>query len=466
MEKIFYPLSAITKRIGTLLQPAITTKFWVKAEISSGRERGGAFYCDLTESDHGKIIAKIPCTIWQRELTCIRSLFKENGMEFNPTDGMTIGFLCTVQYSSQYGLSLKVIDADPMIAMGAMELKKREIIARIQQEGLFLKNKELQTPLLPQRIGLITSAGSAACNDIIKTLADSGFGFKVYLADSMMQGEQTEKSVLLAIDTLCAIRTEIIIIARGGGSKMDLYFLDNENIARRIASCRIPVWTGIGHEIDTSVLDYVAGKSFKTPTALAEDLVARHVQMKRQLEESGSTLKSVWAYRLEKQQEFIEKAFTKIQQAPKKRIETASSRLRDQVNCMRLKLKKRLLSAQIHIQVSMEKLQSGTRSAIQSRRSKLSPVKSMILTAAKNRLAVERKTIEGKMSTIKASDPQHAFQRGYAIIYNADGHAVKSIKDVDIQQVIRAKVSDGIITGQITRKEQTADYGRNHTGQQ
>jgi len=96
----------------------------------------------------------------------------------------------------------------------------------------------------------------------------------------------------------------------------------------------------------------------------------------------------------------------------------------------------------------------------------LSPVKSMILTAAKNRLAVERKTIEGKMSTIKASDPQHAFQRGYAIIYNADGHAVKSIKDVDIQQVIRAKVSDGIITGQIIRKEQTADYGRNHTGQQ
>ena len=126
MGNTFYPLSAITKRIGTLLQPAITTKFWVKAEISSGRERGGAYYCDLTESDNGKIIAKMPCAIWQRELSNIRSLFRENGMEFNPTDGMTIGFLCTVQYSSQYGLSLKVIDADPMIAMGAMELKKRQ----------------------------------------------------------------------------------------------------------------------------------------------------------------------------------------------------------------------------------------------------------------------------------------------------------------------------------------------------
>ncbi|HQP12828.1 MAG TPA: exodeoxyribonuclease VII large subunit, partial [Candidatus Omnitrophota bacterium] len=197
----FFPLSAITKRISTLLQPAITSKFWVKAEISSGRERGGAFYCDLTESDQGKVIAKMSCSIWQRELATIRALFKENGMELKLTDGTTVGLLCSVQYSPQYGLSLKVLDADPAMAMGEMELKKQEIIARLQKESLLSRNGEIPTPMLPQRIGLITSAGSAAYNDIIKTLTDSGFGFKIYLADAMMQGDQTEKSVLSAIET-------------------------------------------------------------------------------------------------------------------------------------------------------------------------------------------------------------------------------------------------------------------------
>src|ERR1017187_1658527 len=190
MEKRFFPLSSITTRISELLQPAITKRFWVKAEVMSGRERGGAFYCDLIETGaNGKIAAKISCTIWSQELSSIRNLFKSKGMDLILTDGTVVGFQCSLQYSPQYGISLRVIDADPSIAMGEMELKKREIIERLQQEGLFLPNKELFLPLLPQRIGLISSNGSAAYNDFIQTLTTSGFGFKIFLADAMMQGD-------------------------------------------------------------------------------------------------------------------------------------------------------------------------------------------------------------------------------------------------------------------------------------
>ena len=138
MEKRFFPLSAITKRINELLEPAISKQFWVKAEISTGRERGGAFYCDLVETDAGgKIVAKIACTIWQRELATIKELFKARNMDLVLTNGTVVGFLCSLQFSPQYGLSLRVIDADPSIALGEMELKKREIIERLQKEGLF-----------------------------------------------------------------------------------------------------------------------------------------------------------------------------------------------------------------------------------------------------------------------------------------------------------------------------------------
>ena len=112
MEKRFFPLSAITKRINELLEPAINKQFWVKAEIASGRERGGAFYCDLVETDSsGRIAAKVACTIWQRDLSAIKELFKSRDMDLVLENGTVVGFLCSLQFSPQYGLSLKVIDA-------------------------------------------------------------------------------------------------------------------------------------------------------------------------------------------------------------------------------------------------------------------------------------------------------------------------------------------------------------------
>lgn len=522
MEKRFFALSAITSRINVLLQPAIASQFWVKAEVSSGRERGGSFYCDLTETDvHGKLVAKVSCTIWQRDLASIRNLFKKNDMEFVLNDGTTVGFLCSLQYSPQYGISLRVIDADPAIAMGEMELKKREIIERLQKEGLFEKNKECFVPLLPLRIGLITSAGSAAYNDFIKTLTDSKFGFRVYLADAMMQGDQTEKSVSRALDTLSQLKVELILIARGGGSKTDLYYLDNEAIARKIAACCIPVWTGIGHEIDTSILDYVANKSFKTPTAIAEELVARFVQMRRQLDESANSLKTVWAYRLKNIQDFISRSKTGINQGPRKLLDVTASSLRERAQGLSLRVKGRLSSEHIRIQVSKEKFRSQPRSMIQTHTERLAAKRQNLMVRAKftisnttssvtgimqrfeqdrflrrlqaeniqnikvrqqlkNRflavldvkyiqqvnlknglriekirylITTERKSLNEKNATLRASDPQIALQRGFALVYREDGGLIKSIKDVAENECIRTSVADGYITSNVTMKE-------------
>jgi exodeoxyribonuclease VII large subunit len=359
MDKRFFPLSSITNRISELLQPAITKRFWVKAEVMSGRERGGAFYCDLIETGaNGKIAAKIACTIWAKELASIRSLFKAKGMELVLTDGSVVGFQCSLQYSPQYGISLRVIDADPSIAMGEMELKKREIIERLQKEGLFEPNKECFVPLLPLSIGLISSTGSAAYNDFIQTLSASGFGFKVHMADAMVQGDQTEKSILRALDVLCTLDVELIVIARGGGSKTDLYYLDNEAIARAIAGCAIPVWTGIGHEIDTSVLDYVANKSFKTPTAVAEELVARFVQMRRQLEEATNTLRTVWAYRFKIASDYLERAVNGINQGPRKLLDVTASNLRERAQELRHLVSGRLSTEHIQMEGRIGQLRS------------------------------------------------------------------------------------------------------------
>jgi exodeoxyribonuclease VII large subunit len=242
--------------------------------------------------------------------------------------------------------------------MGEMELKKREIIERLQKEGLFEPNKECFVPLLPLSIGLISSTGSAAYNDFIQTLSASGFGFKVHMADAMVQGDQTEKSILRALDVLCTLDVELIVIARGGGSKTDLYYLDNEAIARAIAGCAIPVWTGIGHEIDTSVLDYVANKSFKTPTAVAEELVARFVQMRRQLEEATNTLRTVWAYRFKIASDYLERAVNGINQGPRKLLDVTASNLRERAQELRHLVSGRLSTEHIQMEGRIGQLRS------------------------------------------------------------------------------------------------------------
>ena len=522
MEKRFFPLSVITKRINELLEPAISKQFWVKSEISTGRERGGAFYCDLVETDAGgKIIAKIACTIWQRELATIKEAFKARGMDLVLTNGTVVGFLCSLQYSPQYGLSLRVIDADPSIALGEMELKKREIIERLQKEGLFETNKDRPVPILPTRLGLITSVGSAAYNDFIQTLTSSGYGFKVYLTDAMVQGDQTEKSVLRALETLTRLDLDLICILRGGGSKTDLYFLDNEAIARKIAGYPKPVWTGIGHEIDTSILDYVANRSFKTPTAVAEELLARFVQMRRQLDEATNTLKTVWGYRFKTDRDYLARAVTGIQQGPRKLLDVTASCLREQAQELRARVQGRLSTEQIGIGRRTEKLLSlplaltnthlerlvakqreltskvshrltrtgDTLNGLKQRFEKERFLRRLAVDRDRNdrnrqqlntrffaalrmekmlvanlkgrfkeeriqhRITLARNSLNDKMATLKAIDPQTVLQRGFALVYSQHGNLVRSIGDVAEKQIIHTRLADGSLVSEVTAKE-------------
>jgi len=473
----FFPLSVVTRRINELLEPAINKQFWVKAEIASGRERGGAFYCDLVETDSGgRIVAKIACTIWQRDLSAIKELFRSKDMNLVLDNGTVVGVLCSLQFSPQYGLSLKVVDADPAFALGEMELKKQEIIKRLQMEGLFELNKQRFVPLLPMKIGFVTSSGSAAYNDFIHTLNASGFCFKVYQADAMMQGEQTERSVLKALAALGKLDVELIVIARGGGSKTDLSFLDNEAIARAIAGCPLPVWTGIGHEIDTSVLDYVANRSFKTPTAVAEELVARCVQMRRQLEEATGTLRTVWAYRLKIDREYLVRAITGLHQGPRKLLDVKSGNLREQAQKVRLRVNNRIAAEQLRLKGHRELLRIRPLSVVQTARERVASRRrnlemqvryvlsgsTQILSSLKKRfqpekirnlLSMERRNLAAKAAVLKASDPENALQRGFALVYRQDGKLIRSIQDIQEHDSLRTHVADGVVISDVIAKE-------------
>ena len=371
-QRTFFNLSAITYRIQEILQPYIGKKFWVRAEISSGRERGGSFYCDLVETnENGDIIAQMRCTIWSRDLSGIRQKFKDHDLDLILDNGTVVGLQCSIQYSPRYGLSLKATDADPTFALGELELKKKEILERLKKVGLLEPNKKLFVTTLPLNIGLITSHNSAAANDFIKTLRQSGFGFRIYLADAIVQGNQAEISVINALAALEKLALELVVIVRGGGSKTELFSLDNETIARKIAAYKYPVWTGIGHEIDVSILDHVANRFFKTPTAVAEELVARFVEMKRHLDEADHRFRSSWTYRLDIEKKYLENARNGLTRGARKLIESKNVNLKERANLLSSRVFDRLTREKSQLAVWGKTLTTAPISMIRSSRERL-----------------------------------------------------------------------------------------------
>jgi exodeoxyribonuclease VII large subunit len=168
----------------------------------------------------------------------------------------------------------KILDIDPAYTLGELARTRQAILQRLSEEGLLRKNARLPMPLLPLRVGLVTAEGSAAWHDFTTTLAASGFAFAVSVEFAWMQGAETESTVLAALGRLRQDASlDVVCVVRGGGGKTDLNYFDSEALCRAVADFPTPVLTGIGHEIDSSLLDLVAWRQCITPTDCAKFLV-------------------------------------------------------------------------------------------------------------------------------------------------------------------------------------------------
>ena len=246
------------------------------------------------------------------------------------------------------------------------------------------------------------------------------------------------------MDTLEQLDPDLIVIIRGGGSKTDLSYLDNEAIAKRIAHSQFPVWTGIGHEIDTSVLDYVANRFFKTPTAVAENIIAMFVELQRYLEGATHHLKTSWNFNLQREKTWLNDAYVGIRQGTIKMLMYQISMLQGQGLRLSKNTLQRILAEQMDIRSKKEHLVFLSRHNLD--RTSLS-VKDMINRFTINRftqkLLEERQLLHSKYSLLKAMEPDSIVQRGFALLRDENGEIVSTVKKVKAGTIIHATVRDG-----------------------
>ncbi len=343
-QKKILRLSAIANRIGQIINEKTSGKrFWMKAEVSSSHQNAnGHTYFDFVEMQHGRQVAKLRGMIWRDDRARIEKEFAQAGIEFKLENGKEITTECTIEYHPVFGISVNVVDADPNFALGEIERIRRQMLLKLEKEGLFETNKQIPLPLLLKRVGVVTSKGSAGHQDFAKTIAGSKYPIYVKIEDARMQGHRTERTVLSAITSLENQSLDLIVVLRGGGSKLDLGALDNELIARKIASCSVPVWTAIGHEIDESVLDYVSHTNFKTPTAVAEEILNRMNVLASKNKDGLSQLRSAWSKRVTQEKNNNQKQKQIFAQRIESKVSKSNVLIQTQRNRLRLSVSKRV----------------------------------------------------------------------------------------------------------------------------
>jgi exodeoxyribonuclease VII large subunit len=266
---------------------------WVYGEVGKvSQPSSGHVYFDLVEDNDGEKHV-ISVKLWRGVRQRLMPKMQQHDMDI--VSGIKVRIRGTPDvYGASGQFGFKMSDIDPRFTLGDLAAQRDEIIAKLKLEGLYDRNRHLALPLVPLSIGVVTSKGSAAHADFLKTLEESNIGFTVTLCDVRVQGDGSAEQVAAAITLLGSQPlVDVVAVIRGGGSRTDLATFDNEIVARAVATCRAPVFTGIGHDVDKSIADEVAFSWNKTPTACAVAIVERVNEFVRQVDSAAQRIANV-----------------------------------------------------------------------------------------------------------------------------------------------------------------------------
>ena len=273
-----YTLRQLNLMVRDAIEMQMPDEYWVEAELSECRERGGHCYMELIEKDEqtNTPVARASAKCWRQTWQVMQPHFERvTGQPLHA--GLKVLLRVYAQYHEAYGFSWIVTDIDPTYTIGDMARKRQEIIRQLKEEGVFDLQRELHIPLFAQRIAVISAAGAAGYGDFCRQLEDNEYGFKfeVTLFPAIMQGEQVEQSVIAALNKIYSLTSHfnVVVIIRGGGATADLSGFDTLALAENVAQFPLPIITGIGHDRDESILDMVSNTRVKTPTAAAALLI-------------------------------------------------------------------------------------------------------------------------------------------------------------------------------------------------
>jgi len=439
-ERKVWKVSELTARIRRQIETAFPD-VWVQGEVSNFRiSPNGHFYFTLKDGT-----SQISCFVWKRH---IRQL------KMRPEDGLEVtvrGLVTVYEPRGQYQIVVNYLEP---VGVGALQLAFEQLKKRLAAEGLFAEERKRPLPMLPQRIGLVTSPRGAAVADIIRILQRRFRNMHLLLYPVRVQGEGAAGEIAEAIQFFSQTKAvDVVIVGRGGGSIEDLWAFNEEVVARAIAACAVPVISAVGHQTDFTIADFVSDLRAPTPSAAAELVVKSKRELQERLAGLEAKLLQEARYRLL----HARQSLTEQMIAPGwRRLETL---LRDR--------------AQQLDDVSV-RLVGNTRDAVDGRRQALTLLTQRVASVdwwgqvERRRLHVVqqrqalgarmravtlqlRKRWETQLAQLQQLNPQGVLARGYAIVRDVDGRVIKSAAMVKPGADIAVQLAQGHVEAEVKR---------------
>ena len=401
-----YTVGELAEAINSALRRRFTDGVWVRGEIQGWSERGPHAYFRLVgEDDDGK--SAINVQFFANSRMRLRPILNKHRLRLG--DGLKVRIFGHLDYFAPSGqLGLKMSGLDPRFTLGEMALERDEIVRRLVANGLFDANRRTRVPRAPLRVGVVTSTASAAWGDFTHELDRSNLAFRLRVIDVRVQGEWAVDMVCAALRTLTRHEDlDVVVLIRGGGSKTDLATFDHESIATTIATSPIPVFTGLGHEVDRSVADEVAHSSLKTPTACAAALVEHVNEFQTQVEQ-------VWA---------------QIDRRANRALLDAGSSLATIAHGIRRATVSAVERSDDRLEHRRHRLRASTDRALERSTDRVTSA-CAVLRRMPARLEPEVRHIDAVAARVRLLDPVHTLARGWSITRTSTGQIVRDAADV------------------------------------
>lgn len=393
MSRIVLTVSELNQAAQRLLEECFPS-VWIEGEISNLTKPGsGHLYFSLKDP--------------KSQISCAMFRFKCQALSFEPRNGLLVQLQAKVSLYTDRGQYQLIVERMEISGEGLLKKAYEELRRRLEAEGLFLEKWKKPIPLLPRQIGVITSPTGAAIHDILSVLKRRFPLIPLIIYPAMVQGAEAAPCIIRALRLANQhAQVEVLILARGGGSLEDLWPFNEESVARAIFESQIPIITGIGHEIDFTIADFVADRRAPTPSAAAEQ-VAPH----------QSTLLQQFAL-LENR---LIHEIQKYCQHQAQRIDW---------------LLKRIQHPGQHLQNQLQKIDL---------------LRTKLITAVQQLIREKDHCLKNAMRTLNAVSPLATLDRGYAIVTQHNNRQIiRSIQEITAGDILKIKLKDGTIKAQVT----------------
>jgi len=447
-------LSELNELVKDTVKESFPSKYNIIAEISEFNESRGHAYLELIEkNENDQLKAKARATIWASTYRMLKPYFESTTGHYLQA-GLKILIVVTLEFHEIYGFSLNIKDIDPTYTIGDIEQKRLAIIKKLEDEGVLEMNKELEFPLVPQRIAVISSETAAGFGDFSDQLSENSYGFRfeVKLFQSVMQGEETEQSIIEALEKIYETIDDfdIVVIIRGGGSKSDLSWFDSYEIAVNIAQFPVPVITGIGHERDESVADMVAHACLKTPTAAAEFIINEVLRFHTYLNDMGNQFFELIKMKLLKERNQLELIINNLHPLFSQIITAEEAELQLMKERFKNSIKENITDHMYKLDLYPPAIKNILISIINDKSRSLEIIQMNLENKVSGYFSKFKHELEVLKQKNNFLNPDNILMRGYSITtYN--GKTVKSIKDINDKDIIETKLIDGSFKSKVEK---------------